>query len=165
MNSQIKIAGKIAVLSVLILSSFFTKAQCTLDVQLPSTMYVCVSCPWSITAGTTGGTAPFIYMWSTGETTSTIMPCAPGTYTVTVTDINACTDTASVTIVQIPPINISVEVHNASCPSSCDGWVIIHGAPDGFAFDLNGNITTDSIFTNLCIGTYNVSVFAPLGLC
>jgi len=37
-----------------------------------------------------GGTAPYTYMWSNGETTMDIADLEPGDYTVTVTDANAC---------------------------------------------------------------------------
>ncbi len=38
-----------------------------------------------------GGTAPYTYLWSTGEETGTIEPESAGTYSVTVTDSNGCT--------------------------------------------------------------------------
>ena len=38
-----------------------------------------------------GGTAPYTYLWSTGEETEKIIPEVVGTYTVTVTDSNGCT--------------------------------------------------------------------------
>lgn len=50
------------------------------------------------TALVSGGTAPFGYSWSNGQTGSTINNLAPGPYTVTVTDSNGCTANASVTI-------------------------------------------------------------------
>lgn len=43
-----------------------------------------------------GGTAPYTYSWSNGDTTATINTLAPGTYYVTATDGNACAVTDSV---------------------------------------------------------------------
>ena len=40
------------------------------------------------------GTAPFIYLWSSGETTQSITPASPGIYCVTVTDNSGCTASA-----------------------------------------------------------------------
>ena len=37
-----------------------------------------------------GGTAPYFYLWSTGEITSSISNLTAGTYTVQVTDVNGC---------------------------------------------------------------------------
>lgn len=39
-----------------------------------------------------GGTLPYSYEWSNGETSSSIYNLSPGTYTVTVTDANNCFD-------------------------------------------------------------------------
>ncbi|MEM6964341.1 MAG: PKD domain-containing protein, partial [Bacteroidota bacterium] len=47
----------------------------------------------TITLSTTGGTLPYSYSWSSGQTTSSIIGLSPGTYTVTVTDANNCSET------------------------------------------------------------------------
>jgi gliding motility-associated-like protein len=46
-----------------------------------------------------GGTAPYIYSWSNGQTAATATGLCAGTYTVNVTSANGCTDTAVVTLV------------------------------------------------------------------
>jgi hypothetical protein len=43
------------------------------------------------TATATGGTAPYAYSWSNGQTTDVINGLSPGAYAVTVTDANGCT--------------------------------------------------------------------------
>ena len=56
------------------------------------------STPGSATASVSGGTPAYTYKWSNLETTATAVNLPAGTYTVTVTDANSCTATASVTI-------------------------------------------------------------------
>ena len=58
---------------------------------------ICTGDTATLTATPTGGTGPYIYSWSTGETGSSISvaPTTTTTYTVTVTDDNGCTGTAS----------------------------------------------------------------------
>ncbi len=56
------------------------------------------SSPGSATASVSGGTPAYKYKWSNLETTATAVNLPAGTYTVTVTDANNCTATASVTI-------------------------------------------------------------------
>lgn len=47
---------------------------------------------------TSGGTIPYAYFWSNGATTQNITGLVEGSYTVTVTDGNNCTQTASATL-------------------------------------------------------------------
>jgi PKD repeat protein len=55
-----------------------------------------------------GGTAPYTYLWSNdGSTADTIDNVNPGTYSVTVTDANTCTATASVIVNVTGIINLS----------------------------------------------------------
>lgn len=53
----------------------------------------------SATATVSGGTSPYLYNWSNGSSTPSITGVGAGTYTVTVTDANNCTQTGSVTLV------------------------------------------------------------------
>jgi gliding motility-associated-like protein len=73
---------------LLLVSSFKAQAQnCTLAVNLTSSSTtICSGSSVVLTADATAGTAPYTYLWSTGETSSTISVNKSGTYTVTVTD-------------------------------------------------------------------------------
>ncbi|KPK84294.1 MAG: hypothetical protein AMS27_10390 [Bacteroides sp. SM23_62_1] len=72
-------------------------------------------------AGVSGGTAPYDYFWSTGETGTSITGLALGIYTLAVTDANGCTSTEEFTIEEA----LQVEVTQLK-PSTC-------GIPDGTA--------------------------------
>ena len=50
------------------------------------------------------GTPPYSYMWEDGQQTKIATGLASGTYTVTVTDVNGCTDSVDVTINEPPEI-------------------------------------------------------------
>ena len=65
----------------------------------------CVNQHVSLTAGVTGGSAPFTYAWANpgGEsigTTASVNVSAPGTYTLTVTGSNGCSRSDTVTVTQ-----------------------------------------------------------------
>jgi hypothetical protein len=51
-----------------------------------------------VTANASGGTGPYSYQWSSGQTTQSISVNAAGTYSATITDDKGCTTTASIII-------------------------------------------------------------------
>jgi hypothetical protein len=52
----------------------------------------------AVISDVSGGTGPYSYAWSDGETSQTIANLEAGTYTVTITDHNGCFETGSATI-------------------------------------------------------------------
>ena len=52
----------------------------------------------SVTANPAGGTAPYTYLWSTGDTTQQIQNLSPGEYALTITDNNGCTVVSALTV-------------------------------------------------------------------
>ena len=107
-----------------------------------------------------GGTAPYTYAWSNGATTSSITGLSAGTYTVTITDANGCTDDEPVTITEPTPISVStVLVNNVSCNGGSDGVATIFGsggsAPYSFAWS---NGSTNAVAAGLSAGTYIVTL-------
>lgn len=52
------------------------------------------------TSSAGGGTPPYHYSWSSGQTTNVINGVSAGTYTVTVTDSYGCTSTSTATVIQ-----------------------------------------------------------------
>jgi hypothetical protein len=54
---------------------------------------------------TVSGSAPFSFVWSNGTTTEDLNNVAAGTYNVTISDANGCTNIASVTVNQ-PPLSV-----------------------------------------------------------
>jgi gliding motility-associated-like protein len=104
-------------------------------------------------AGNPGAT----YQWSTGETTQTINPNAPGTYTVTVTNSASgvnCTATASATYTNANPVIVSLGGGNAICEGNSQ--VIDAGNP-GSTYAWSNGATTQAISATQG-GTYSVVV-------
>jgi gliding motility-associated-like protein len=97
----------------------FLTAPCmcsnTLNVTVTSTNILCNSqCTGTATATPFGGSSPYTYSWTGGQTTQTATGLCAGTYTVTVTDANGSTQTATVTVFSIPgpTAEVSASVNN-----------------------------------------------------
>lgn len=126
-------------------------------------------CDGTATATITGGTAPYIYIWSNGSSTTTpslnntITNLCAGPYTVQVTDANGCNLTANVTITEPPILLASATGTNITCFNACNGTaaaVVVGGTP-GYTYDWTpGTPTGDGTanISNLCPGTYTVLV-------
>lgn len=114
----------------------------------------------SISVGVFGGISPYTYTWSNGGNGNTISGLTAGSYTVTVTDDNTCTETATYTVNQPPAINISLNnLEHESCDGEEDGIISISvsgGESPYFAEWSNGSI--GMTISNLSPGTYNVTV-------
>ncbi|SNY94628.1 T9SS type B sorting domain-containing protein [Flagellimonas pacifica] len=93
------------------------------------------------------------YSWSTAETSPQISVDTPGTYTVKVTDMNACSATKTIEVTQIdkPIIQDIVSNHR--------DLTILTKNSGNFEYSLNGFIYQDSpLFENLKGGTYTAYV-------
>jgi gliding motility-associated-like protein len=107
-----------------------------------------------------GGTGAYTYAWSNGATTQIISNLIGGTYSVTVTDANGCTDDEDETISAPNPIVIVKDSLNESCSGSADGEAYIASLSGGstpFTFIWNTGSTNDTI-TGLTAGSYTVTV-------
>ncbi len=103
-----------------------------------------------------GGTTPYTYSWSGGGgTNSTATGLIAGTYTLTVTDNNGCTASASAAITQPNALSIITDSVPVASATNCNGsaWVKVSGGVSPYTYLWSGGQTTDSIF-NQCKGTY-----------
>jgi hypothetical protein len=78
----------------------------------------CNTLDGTATAVPTGGTAPYTYLWSTGNTTD-VITAGVGTYSVTVTTADGCTSTRTLTIAS-GGVPASISVSNIQPTSACN---------------------------------------------
>jgi hypothetical protein len=73
-----------------------------------------------------GGQSPYTYLWSNGNTTSSLNGVTAGSYNVTVTDANNCTDAETVIITQPQALQISNSNTNVSCNGGSNGSISLN---------------------------------------
>ncbi|MGD1848927.1 MAG: LamG-like jellyroll fold domain-containing protein, partial [Salibacteraceae bacterium] len=116
------------------------------------------------TASATGGTMPYSYTWSNSATTSSITGVLPGTYSVTITDNNGCTDSSSITIATGLSAAIVVD-SNVSCFGFATGGATATVSSGATPYTyLWSNAATSSAITGLVAGVYTVTVTDAGGL-
>lgn len=107
-----------------------------------------------------GGTAPYTFLWSTGEIGMSISGLAPGNYSLEVSDNNNCTISQSFTINSVAcDIGVTVLATDISCHDEADGQIIanVTGGNAPFTYEWSNGSTGDEL-SNLMEGTYSVTV-------
>jgi subtilisin-like proprotein convertase family protein len=112
----------------------------------------------SINLTPTGGTSPLTYSWSTGAATQDISNLAPGTYSVVVTDANACVGAAVYTVSAATPMAVTAAVADENC-GDMEGTIDItpQGGTGPYTFSWSNGATTEDV-QNLAQGSYTVTV-------
>lgn len=116
-----------------------------------------------ITATPSGGTGAYLYNWTGAVSISqTVCNLAAGTYTVDVTDANACVATETLTLTDFPAVQGNVAATQPTCFGSCNGILDANPigglAPYTFFWGPAPIASADDSLKNLCIGIYYVIV-------
>ncbi|PKP03687.1 MAG: hypothetical protein CVU11_07425 [Bacteroidetes bacterium HGW-Bacteroidetes-6] len=113
------------------------------------------------------GTAPYIYLWNTGDVSQAVHNLASGAYTVTVTDAMAAINVYSYNLTEPAQIIISYAPADIT-PSTCDGFnnggadITVVGGVPGYGY-LWSDVQFDSTFytqdiSNVRGGVYRIEV-------
>ncbi|MCW5898132.1 MAG: gliding motility-associated C-terminal domain-containing protein [Flavobacteriales bacterium] len=117
-------------------------------VIVPEDPVVCFGAPGiDITVVGDGGTPPYSYLWSTGETSSSIF-VGPGTYTVTLNDASNC-----------PPATAQVVVNGFANPITASAGDDILVCGQSTSVPLNGSVT--GVTTGIWSGGQGVFLPSP----
>ena len=111
----------------------------------------------SATASVSGGTPPYTYMWTDGQTTATATGLSPGLACVTIMDANACSVVECVNIVA--PLSVSATASSVQCADFCDASVTatVSGGVAPYTYQWNTGATGE-VLQNVGVGTYTVTV-------
>ncbi|MCH7534723.1 MAG: gliding motility-associated C-terminal domain-containing protein, partial [Bacteroidetes bacterium] len=126
-----------------------------------SSVTVC-SCPCAgvIRVVPTGGTQPYTIIWSNGYTDQFQTQLCDGTYDVTITDANGCTDSQSAIVNNLgAPVASIVSSADVLCNGGADGAadLAVSGGTIAYTYAWSNSATSQDL-TNLTAGTYTVTV-------
>lgn len=95
------------------------------------------------------------YLWSTQEQTKSIL-IKPGNYSLTVTDANGCTNSVSINIHELPPIEYKIDPYHPLCAEDKGRILlkVISGGAPPYNYFLNGVQSSNGVFDKLDPGTY-----------
>ncbi len=130
----------------------------SLKITMSSSQSSCFDNDGTATANVSGGTQAYSYMWSNGQTGQTANGLASGSYSVTITDANGCTKTASVDVTRMPPVQAMAQADgNATCDNN-DGRASVSAsggmAPYSYQWSNGQNGSSQN---SLPAGTYYVT--------
>ena len=120
---------------------------------------------------TSGGTAPYQYLWSNGDVADSSIGLSAGTYQVLVTDSNGCTISDSAVINQPAPVNLAAVIpdyngYNIPCYGDTTTCITLNmtggNAPFTFVWDGVDTLTSPTR-CNLGVDTFNIVVLDANG--
>ena len=112
------------------------------------------------TAVGSGGAAPYQYAWSNGATTASVEDLGSGSYSVTITDDNGCTELASTVVSQPIALGAGILVDaSVSCNGGNDGALSAEasGGTPPYNYAWSNGATTVGL-TGLVAGNYALTV-------
>lgn len=132
-----------------------------LNANVSGTAVNCIgSCDGTAISAPIGGTAPYSYLWATGgETTPALSNLCIGSYGLTVTDTNGCTDSSNYVVIDPPVLTLVLDSTAVTCNGN-DGTATATaggGTPPYSYLWMPGGQTTPTA-TNLSSGLYSITL-------
>ncbi|GAA0565074.1 hypothetical protein GCM10009415_54680 [Chitinophaga japonensis] len=131
-----------------------------LSVAISTTAVTCASGQDGTATGiVSGGTAPFHYEWTTGDTTAGIQNITEGSYLLFVRDAHGC-ETQNQADIYIPGgIVIDADIKAPTCHGDCDGYIrtSISGGVPPYTYKWNTG-HTGAALEQLCAGRYTLTI-------
>lgn len=107
----------------------------------------------------TGGTSAYTYVWNNAASTEDLLNVGAGTYSVTITDVNGCQQTATVTLTEPPLLVLTSTQQNVPCNGFFTGSIdlTLSGGVPVYTYVWSNSATTQDIAA-IGAGTYSVTV-------
>ena len=117
-----------------------------------------------IAAWPAGGTSPYLFEWSTGDTSSSINNLSPGNYFVTVSDAQGCQTLDTALVREPDPIEGQGDITFVNCFGGNDGSIelMTEGGTPPYSYEWSNGPTT-STNSQLEAGNYIVDITDTAG--
>ncbi|MCX6198674.1 MAG: gliding motility-associated C-terminal domain-containing protein [Bacteroidetes bacterium] len=111
-----------------------------------------------------GGTPTINYAWSNGATIEDLSGVAAGNYSVSITDGNGCTASATATVTQPAALVLNSNITNVACAGGANGSVdvTVQGGVFPYAYSWSNGASTEDIH-NVSGGNYSVTILDANG--
>src|SRR6185295_15089724 len=92
-----------------------------------------------------GGTTPYSFNWSNGETTEDVSNLTAGNYNVTITDVHGCTASYGAHITEPNALSLATTVTDPLCNGCTDGSIdlTVSGGTAIYSYSWNTGDTTE----------------------
>ena len=153
--------------SVLVTDAASATASATVVVNQPAaitasttvTQTSCGNATGTANVSAAGGSPSYTYSWSSGQTVQSISNLTAGNYSVTITDANGCTQTATANISTANGPTVTATSTSTSCTGSVNGTATANTAGGAAPYTyLWSNGASTSSATGLAAGNYSVVV-------
>lgn len=122
----------------------------------------CTTANGALTVSATGGTGPYTFTDGISSNTSGIFdPLAAGSYTITATDANSCSGSATEVISDNSPVisaSATTTAQTACVGSNGTITVVASGGGSPYTYNYSGGTNTTGTFTSVAAGFYTISV-------
>ncbi|HIF14835.1 MAG TPA: T9SS type B sorting domain-containing protein, partial [Bacteroidetes bacterium] len=108
----------------------------------------------TLSSSITGGTSPYTYNWSGGSTQNNISNLSAGTYSLSITDLNACQSSSSYLISEPDPLQVIINTLDDHCQLDLGSInTSIFGGSTPYYYNWSSGQTSSSI-DSLASGSY-----------
>lgn len=113
----------------------------------------------SIDVEVSGGTLPYNFAWSNGETSEDLTDLGPGNYSVVITDANGCNIARNYTVTQPTALSFASSITDVDCFGAGNGAIAITvlGGTLPYSYSWSNGATTKNI-SSLAGGSYDLTV-------
>lgn len=124
----------------------------------------CATGNGTITTTIVGGTAPYSYLWNSGQTTANLTNLSVGTYSVTVTDALGCYSVRHTNIAYFSPISVTSSITPVTCGNNgALTLTITNGTPPYSVVWNTTPVSTGTSLSGLTAGIYRYSILDAAG--